>query len=535
MKNKFLLNIIGALLAVSFLFVSCQKEDQVTLPTQMNTWDVSDITSTSAIVRGIVVAEGDGIAEYGIYWGKTEKASTTGTQLVIKDVEKSVFKTELAGLDHLTKYYYVAYIKTTGGDVKMGEEMSFSTLANLATVTSAAEASAITSFTATLAVEVPYDGMSPIKEKGLCYSTENDMPTIEDMKATAGEGEGNFNGTLTNLRSATKYYVRAFATNGVGTTYGTMVEFSTLDSAPYVEIASVVGGGTDGTVTARITYSGGQDVTEFGIIWSNDNQIDIDTDNVVKVTESTTEDGIVTYEHKITGLASNSTYHVAAYAKNSVGTGISSSSELRTFPPELYMTGSGVGTDAEDWNWNGSLQFVPVHSHPELFWKIVWMKGAGEFKIAPQAAWTGGDFGKTGDAVDGVYQRGGDNIPVPTEAGYYMVVVDLAKGTIEITEPKVYGMGGSFGGWDAAKPENLFTVDNANEVIKFEGVPATDNLRMHVAASTLACDWWRAEFSIIGGKIEFRGTGDDQAAVPVTANDIISLNFKAGTGTITTP
>jgi hypothetical protein len=205
------------------------------------------------------------------------------------------------------------------------------------------------------------------------------------------------------------------------------------------------------------------------------------------------------------------------------------------YPTELYMTGNGVGPDDEDWNWKNQLQFVPVNGHPELFWKIVWMKGSGNFKCAPQAAWAGGDFGREGDATNGVYAKGGTDIPVPATAGYYMVVVDLANNTIEIAEPKVYGMGNVFGGWDGGDPADLFTVDNANKVIKFDGVPNDGELRMYVDAPTLNCDWWQAEFIVLNDKIEFRGTGGDQERVNVTAGDNISLNFLTGDGSITTP
>ncbi|MDQ2180021.1 SusF/SusE family outer membrane protein [Marinifilum sp. D714] len=205
------------------------------------------------------------------------------------------------------------------------------------------------------------------------------------------------------------------------------------------------------------------------------------------------------------------------------------------YPTELYMTGSGVGPDDENWDWKNKLQFVPVHSHPELFWKIVWMDSDGQFKCAPEAAWAGNDFGRDGDATNGVYTTGSTNIPAPGTAGYYMVVVDLANNTIEIAEPKVYGMGNVFGGWDGGDPADLFTVDNTNKVIKFDGVPNDGELRMYVDAPTLNCDWWQAEFIVLNDKIEFRGTGGDQERVNVTAGDNISLNFLTGAGSITTP
>jgi hypothetical protein len=45
-------------------------------------------------------------------------------------------------------------------------------------------------------------------------------------------------------------------------------------------------------------------------------------------------------------------------------------------------------------------------------------------------------------------------------------------------------------------------------------------------------DWWSREFNIYDGKIEYRGTGGDQTAVPVTANQTVTLDFNAGTGSI---
>lgn len=213
---------------------------------------------------------------------------------------------------------------------------------------------------------------------------------------------------------------------------------------------------------------------------------------------------------------------------------------LPEYPEELYMVGSALDTADTDvdgtpdgWQWTlANYPMIPVHSHPELFWKIVWLYEGEGFKFAPQRDWIG-DFGKTGDATDGVFGKGADNVPVPDAgSGYYIVVVDLENETVEVNPATVYGIGDAFGSYDEKKPEYLFTVDNANKVIKFTDVLAATELRMYAAASTLACDWWQAEFMILEGVIEFRGTGNDQARVAVTAGQDVSLNFKDLTGTI---
>lgn len=201
------------------------------------------------------------------------------------------------------------------------------------------------------------------------------------------------------------------------------------------------------------------------------------------------------------------------------------------YPAELYMIGDGVG----DWTWeNTDLPMVAVNGTPNLFWKIVWMNGTGGFKFAPEKAW-GNDFG--GDDKDNVkeeYSKGGENIPVPTTAGYYMVVVDLDANKISITEPKVYLMGTVIGSWDTDNADGLFTVDNANEKITITKTLEAGELRMYASHPYFpANDWWRTEFIVLDNKIQMRGNGGDQERVSVAGVETtIDLNFKAMEGTI---
>lgn len=71
---------------------------------------------------------------------------------------------------------------------------------------------------------VTSDGGKEILMRGLCWSTQT-MPTIEDDTARAGAGTGEFSCQLAGLTNHTKYFVRAFATNSVGTAYGDTVSF----------------------------------------------------------------------------------------------------------------------------------------------------------------------------------------------------------------------------------------------------------------------------------------------------------------------
>jgi hypothetical protein len=85
----------------------------------------------------------------------------------------------------------------------------------------------ITSTTATGGGNITNDGGSAITQKGVVWSTTQD-PTISlDTKTTDGSGTGSFTSNLTGLTSGTTYYIRAYATNSIGTYYGNEISFTT--------------------------------------------------------------------------------------------------------------------------------------------------------------------------------------------------------------------------------------------------------------------------------------------------------------------
>lgn len=72
------------------------------------------------------------------------------------------------------------------------------------------------------------DGGENIAEHGVCWSN-GPLPTINDSKTIDGAGVGNFTSVLGGLIPSTTYYARAYATNAIGTGYGNVVMFQTLD------------------------------------------------------------------------------------------------------------------------------------------------------------------------------------------------------------------------------------------------------------------------------------------------------------------
>jgi len=94
--------------------------------------------------------------------------------------------------------------------------------------------SQVTSIASTSAVSggnITSDGGALITARGVAYGTAQ-SPTITNSSTSNGTGTGVFTSTLTGLTAATFYYVRAYATNSVGTAYGNELSFTTSATAP---------------------------------------------------------------------------------------------------------------------------------------------------------------------------------------------------------------------------------------------------------------------------------------------------------------
>jgi predicted RecA/RadA family phage recombinase len=98
---------------------------------------------------------------------------------------------------------------------------------NTPLLSATAAVTSITTTTATSGGTVSADGGAPVTARGVCYSTTAN-PTIADNKTVDGTGIGTFTSAMTGLASGTTYYVRSYATNSMGTTYGPEINFTTI-------------------------------------------------------------------------------------------------------------------------------------------------------------------------------------------------------------------------------------------------------------------------------------------------------------------
>lgn len=87
----------------------------------------------------------------------------------------------------------------------------------------------ITPTTAISGGKISHGSGTDVTSRGVCWSTSQN-PTVADNKTTDGSGHGNFISHISGLSKDTKYYIRAYAINSLGTGYGQQLLFTTPDT-----------------------------------------------------------------------------------------------------------------------------------------------------------------------------------------------------------------------------------------------------------------------------------------------------------------
>lgn len=212
--------IIGLIL---FEIIGCKEEGQ--LP-ELSTMDVSDITQTTAITGGNITSdEGSSVTSRGVCWGVSSKPTIADSK-TSNGKGTGEFYVMVTGLMPDTRYYLRAYASSSEG-TGYGNEITFVTLpVELPTLTT----SAVTNILSRSAIAggfISFDGGSDIIARGVCWETSQN-PTTLGSKTMDGTGIGGFTSSISDLNPGTLYYLRAYATNDLGTSYGNEISFCTL-------------------------------------------------------------------------------------------------------------------------------------------------------------------------------------------------------------------------------------------------------------------------------------------------------------------
>ena len=291
------------------------KTEEYNLP-EVKSKEVVSVGVNRAEVSGEVISDGggDAVTLRGICWSMSHNPSV-GDEYANAGEGIGTFTCELTNLQPEKTYYARAFAGNSKG-VSYGEELTLLTMA----AGSLAEVKTIgitgnANLQATVSGEVTNEGASSVIERGVCYGKEH-YPTTSGLHVSAGSGTGEFSCQLTNLEAGATYYVRAYAINGQGISYGDEMSFEaqTEVTVPVVftgmvsdiTVSSATGHGT-------VVSDGGATVTRRGLCWSMEH-------------EPTTGDiyadcgnGVGEFSGLMPHLENMTTYYVRAYAENAVG------------------------------------------------------------------------------------------------------------------------------------------------------------------------------------------------------------------------
>ena len=136
-------------------------------------------------------------------------------------------------------------------------------------VISTTNVSSIGTTTATSGGAISKDGGSYVISRGVVWSTSQSPTIALSTKTINSAGAGNFTSSITGLTQSTTYYIRAYATNSTGTSYGAQISFTT--SEPITTVTTNTGKiwmdrnlGASRVPTSQIDTQGYGDLYQWG-------------------------------------------------------------------------------------------------------------------------------------------------------------------------------------------------------------------------------------------------------------------------------
>jgi hypothetical protein len=138
--------------------------------------------------------------------------------------------------------YYIVCRSTFGApcsNILTSNEVLVTVNASLATLTTTSITS-ITNLGSSSGGNISSDGGSAVSGRGIVWNTTT-TPVLPGLGNTSnGTGTGTFTSALSSISAQTRYYVRAYATNGIGTAYGNELNFYTLSNPPEIQASNLI-------------------------------------------------------------------------------------------------------------------------------------------------------------------------------------------------------------------------------------------------------------------------------------------------------
>ncbi len=272
---------------------------------------VTGVTTDGFSMEGDVTFDGGGdVDARGACWSTSTEPTIAGDHTAA-GAGTGTFSVQVTGLEP-GQLYYVRAFATNSAGTYYGSQLSVTTGITAPTV-STTPVTDIGYTSATAGGHLVHTGGETVSACGVCWSTSS--PPTQDDAHLSVEAAETFSCAISELLPGTRYYVRAYAVNAAGTSYGEPVAFTTVRALPSVVTSPITpvsphaatGGG-------QVTDGGDSAVTARGVCWSAEGIPDLEDSHTVD------GEGDGSYSSTLEGLALDTTYRARAYATNARGT-----------------------------------------------------------------------------------------------------------------------------------------------------------------------------------------------------------------------
>ena len=296
------------ILAIATMFVACERDEEATL----TTINVVDEELTPSYTSAEVQCRFDTKATLRNVYLQYASINTFAEYEEMEMQEESgLYKAQLTGLyDNTT--YYIRYVASNRYSSIITKEISeFKTLQPSVPSVVLDSITTIWDISAKAHVHLAFDGGAPISEMGICWGGQP-APVVENNKLTTKDTVVALE--MKDLQPNTKYYVRAYAINKMGISYGEEKSFISLTS-PKVQTNEVqnIPNSSAVLLNGTLTFNGNDAETIVGFCWSEDTSPSI----VGNHQEVKAIDYAFTYQ--LSNLKDETLYYVCTYAKNKIG------------------------------------------------------------------------------------------------------------------------------------------------------------------------------------------------------------------------
>jgi uncharacterized protein (TIGR02145 family) len=235
-KDKFVFIALITIVILSVILKGCVKQESSS-PIPYYVFEIPKVitsvpyvSDSSAVFEGTILFTGNSaISDCGFYFSE-KSTSSANSEILIDNIKPYTSGTNARFRDTVTKlipnkiYNVRAFVKNEKYSSNSAG-ISFTTYSTMPLVFTSAILEC-TKSSAVVGGKVTNGGMTSLIGRGLYWGSSSN-PETSGTKIEMGNGLGSFSILLTGLSPNTNYYIKAFAINGYGASYGIENRFNT--------------------------------------------------------------------------------------------------------------------------------------------------------------------------------------------------------------------------------------------------------------------------------------------------------------------